>query len=310
MPDRPANSVVVGLTRAGTAEAPLEIRLRVNAPVESGVPVRLETPEGVLELAAGADIATRRETIGAKEVLTGYFVTQSRTSEMLARLLRASSARLIVPVAGETQSLKLELGGLEEALRYVDERQGRTGARDALIDKGERAPASAPVPARLPAQEAWPRNLRNIFDREGCEERLATFDELQEGFVASPASGEDIWVLPCSGGNYNIGFIAVRRVGDKGKDIGARLIGFPSRLGKRRLSVIINPVWWEARREMWSFERGRAAGDCGIVRRYAWSGTAFRLADERRKEDCDGNFADPWTAWTQTRRGTKPAKGR
>ena len=35
--------------------------------------------------------------------------------------------------------------------------------------------------------------------------------------------------------------------------------------------------------------------------RYRWTERGFALADERRKEDCDGKFDDPWTRWPATK---------
>jgi len=72
--------------------------------------------------------------------------------------------------------------------------------------------------------------------------------------------------------------------------------------------VLVNPVWWDARNEIWAFHRNRSFGDCGTVARYRWAARGFVLIDERRKEDCDDKFVDPWTRWPVTRPGRGPRR--
>ena len=294
-PDRPADSALLHLLRSGKANAPLEFHVTVNKPVEGGVAIRLETEQGVIALAAGSDVLTRRETYNGRDYLMGYFIADARATELLAMLRRATSARIVIAVAGEPQTITVNLNGLDEALRYFDEHQGRTGAQDALIEKGPRKPADAAAPRPLPAKDAWPREIAAIFAREKCEDEIATFDSLKEGFVAAPAPGRELWQIPCAGGNYNILFTLVEvRNGDMKS---ARALRFPTRLHKRSDSVLVNPSWWDARKELWAFEHGRAFGDCGTVTRYRWTPAGFSLLDQRRKDDCDGKSADPWTKW-------------
>ena len=306
MPEPPADPALLFLLRTGTANAPLQVVVRVNKPVEGGVPIRLTLGEATFELQPGTDVLTRRESFNGVEHLTGYSIAPNRVDALLAAMRQANRGRLRLAVAGAPQEREIRLDGMDEALRYVDERQGRNGAQDALIDKGAREPADAAAPKALTARDTWPKPIARIFKREKCEERLATFDELSTGFVAMPAPGRELWKIPCAGGDYNILFILIDVRNGNAKT--ARVLTFPTQLRKRPSNVLVNPVWWDARNEIWAFHRNRSFGDCGTVARYRWAARGFVLIDERRKEDCDDKFVDPWTRWPVTRPGRGPRR--
>lgn len=290
MPDQPADSASVYLRRGGKANAPVEIYIHVNKPVEGGVTIRFAFGQTTLELPAG-DVLTRQKK---GDRIAGYWIAEGRVAEVLAALRKVDTARMSIAVAGQEQSLLVMLDGLDNALRFIDERQGRGGAQDALIDRGDRSPADAAAPKPLPAHDAWPKEIVRIFTREKCE-GVTTFAELAAGFVATPAPGRELWQIACAGGNYNIHFLSIEiRNGDPKT---ARLLTLPTRSRPRPDSVVTNPTWWDARKELWAFERGRSAGDCGTVVRYRWTERGFTLVDERSKDDCDGRFDDPWTKW-------------
>ena len=70
MPDPPGNSASLQLQRSGKANAPLEIFMHVNKPVEGGAPVRLEFGAAIFDLKPG-EVVTRRQTSGSQERVTG-----------------------------------------------------------------------------------------------------------------------------------------------------------------------------------------------------------------------------------------------
>lgn len=294
MPDPPGDPVSIYLERAGSADAPLEISFRVNRPVEGGVAARLQLGEQTFDLEA-AELSTRRDPDGGR--LVGYQIAAARVDELVGAMRRVRSGRLKMAVSGQDQERIVLLDGLDEALRHLDARQGRVGARDALIDRGPRAASDTAVPKPLPAKDTWPKEIAAIFRRETCSDRLATFGEMAEGFVATPAPGRELWAIACDGGNYNIEFILVEI---RNRDAGtARLLTLPTRLHRRPDRGATNPNWWDARNELWVFERGRSHGDCGVIARYRWTPQGFRLLDQRRKDDCDAKFTDPWTSWKE-----------
>jgi hypothetical protein len=302
MPERPADSALFQFERSGKANAPVTMRVHVNKPVEGGVPITLAFGATAIELRPGADVLTRRiKGDDGTERIAGYTIADTRTLEILVAMRSASTGRMTIPVNGAPQELTIKLDGLDAALRFFDERQGRAGARDALVDPGTREPADAAVPKALPARTAWPKEIARLFRQHKCEDFIATFEDLTAGFIATPARGRELWQIACAGGNYNTHFLLIDiRNGDPKT---ARALTFPTRQRKRPDSVATNATWWDARKEIWAFERGRALGDCGTVARYSWTANGFKLAEEREKEDCDGVYDDPWTKWPASKPG-------
>ena len=309
MPEPPGDSASLQIDRAGTANALLEIRVYVNRPVEGGTPIRLELGTQTFDLQPGTDVLTRRVTHEGKERTVGYWIAAPRVGEVLAAMRKTDSGHLKITITdfyGKThdQDRLILLDGLDAALRYLDERQGRAGAQDALIDQGPRPAADTPAPQPLPPRTEWPKPIARIFAQEKCEDMLPTFGELAAGAIATLSGDREVWQIACAGGNYNIHFIFIAmRNGDPRT---ARALTFPTRRGSGRAGVLTNPVWWYARKELWAFERHHSQGDCGEVARYRWTGRDFALIDQRRKEDCDSHFTDPWTTWPVT----KPKRGR
>jgi uncharacterized protein (DUF1499 family) len=304
LPEPPGDPAELILRRAGKASAPLEINVNVNKPVEGGVPIRLTLGDTVFALQPGSDVLTRRATFDGAERLTGYWIAPQRVEEIVAAMRRTANGRLELAVAGTPQQRAIRLDGMEAALRHLDERQGRVGAQDALIDQGPRAPADAAAPQPLPARNAWPKQIIRLFRRGDCAgARLPAFDDLTQGFIATVAEGRELWNIACGGGNYTVLFVVIEVRNRDPRT--ARLLSFPTRTSRRPAGVLVNPVWWDDRKEIWAFDRGRSFGDCGTVARYRWSERGLVLIDERRKEDCDDKFVDAWTQWPVV----KPRRG-
>lgn len=304
MPDPPGDSASLQIDRAGKADAPVEIRIYVNRPIEGGTPIRLELGAQTFDLKPGTDVLTRRMTHDGRERTTGYWIAAPRVGEVLAAMRKTDTGHLKITITdfyGKTQDQDrlILLDGLDNALRYLDERQGRAGAQDALIDQGPRPAADTAAPKPLPPRTEWPKEIARIFKREKCEDRLATFEELAAGSIAALSGDRELWQIACAGGNYNILFIFVEIRNHDPRT--AHTLTFPTRRGRGRAGVLTNPVWWYGHKELWAFERHHSHGDCGQVARYRWTGRDFTLVDERRKEDCDSHFTDPWTTWAVTK---------
>jgi hypothetical protein len=305
MPDPPGDPASFQFSRSGKANAQVEVTIHVNKPVEGGVPIRLELDGAVFTLQPGTDVLTRRRTDDGVERVVGYDVAPARSGELLAAMRKAERGRLMLDVAGKPQERVIRLDGLDAALRWLDERQGRVGAQDALIDKGAREAADTPAPRRAPDRAQWPAEIVRIFKREKCAERIFSFAELAQGFIATPAPRREIWGIGCDGSNYNVVFILIDvRNGDMRT---ARAVKLPVRSRKLSVGAAINPMWWDARKELWAFHRGHSHGICGTVAQYQWTDTGFKLANERYREDCEFVYDDPWTKWPEVKapRGKK-----
>jgi hypothetical protein len=301
MPDPPSDPASLQLNRTAKANAPVEITVHVNKPVEGGIPIRLELGDAVFVLQPGIDVLTRRRTFGEEERVVGYVVAAARSAELLAAMRKAERGRLALDVAGTPQERAVRLDGMDAALRWIDQRQGRAGAQDALIDKGPREATDVPAPRRAPDKAQWPREIVRIHRREKCPDEIMTFPDFTVGFIATPASGRELWGLACDGGNYNVDFILIDvRNGDPRT---ARLMKLPVRSRKLSLGAATNPMWWDARKELWAFHRGHSHGTCGTVAQYQWTPAGFKLANERRKDDCEWVYDDPWTKWPEVKAG-------
>jgi hypothetical protein len=138
-----------------------------------------------------------------------------------------------------------------------------------------------------------------IYKREKCGQMPFPFNPVRVGFIAAPAPGHELWGLACNGGNYNTDYILIGvRNGDMKT---ARVMHFPTQSRKRPFGGVTNAMWWDARKQVWGFHRGRSFGDCGEVTQYLWTESGFKLLNERRKEDCDGKSDDPWTQWPEVK---------
>ena len=301
MPEPLGDPATFRFERDGKANAPIKVLVRVNKPVEGGVPVRLQFGERVFELQPGTDVLTEwltDEDDGTKW-LSGYRIAPSRVDEVIAAMRAVDTARLKVAVAGKNQERQMLLDGMDNALRWLDEIQGRTGAQDAVLDKGPREATGAALPKALPKKDAWPKEIMRIYQREKCGQMPFPFDPLSAGFIATPAPGHELWGIACNGGNYNTQYVMIGvRNGDMKT---ARLMLFPTRTSKRAAGEMINARWWDARKEVWAFHRGRSFGDCGTVSQHKWTERGFQLITERKKDDCDDKFEDPWTKWPEAK---------
>src|SRR5215831_8544634 len=98
MPDPPGDSASLQIDRSGKADAPLEIRIYVNRPVEGGTPIRLELGTRTFDLQPGTDVTTRRITDDGKERTAGYWIAPPRVLELLAAMRKTDAGHLKITI--------------------------------------------------------------------------------------------------------------------------------------------------------------------------------------------------------------------
>src|SRR5436190_7554516 len=103
MPDPPGDPASLQFSRSAKANAPVEINIHVNKPVEGGIPIRLEFGDAAFTLQPGTDVLTRRRTDDGVERVVGYDVAPARAGELLAAMRKAERGRLMLEVAGKPQ---------------------------------------------------------------------------------------------------------------------------------------------------------------------------------------------------------------
>lgn len=194
-----------------------------------------------------------------------------------------------------TQEDSVSLKGMNEALRHIDERQGRVGTTSALVARG-RADEVSPAPAhpmlRLPtvpesdeveggaaAREVAAFHRRNL-DRFDCDSDLARGDP--------PSSGRRLggkrvlFEVSCSRAAYQSSVMVY--VHDAAAPAGRRVSpapiedlddrGRPRSDGKPRALLEADYT----RGVIESHAKGRGVGDCYEHSTWLWDGRVFRLA--------------------------------
>jgi len=198
------------------------------------------------------------------------------------------------------------LRGLPEALRYMDEQQGRVGSQGALAAIGDgpvamarpvppepvvtiAAPVlpSAPPPELTPDEQAAARRLAV------CEARLDNDHALETHRLDETHA---LVLLPCNAGEYNVSAVPLVGVGGPGRwqfqvaqfDHAPGFTGDPG-----TPPLIVNARWNPEKGELSSFAKGRGLGDCGTAETYRWDGGTFRLTEARSMPVCRGAWEWP-----------------
>ncbi|HZG09727.1 MAG TPA: DUF1176 domain-containing protein [Allosphingosinicella sp.] len=227
----------------------------------------------------------------------------------LARRIVAAAAdgrTLSVADGGNASTSTISLAGLAAALRYVDEKQGRSGTTGALVARGSAtqsgaAPAAPVVTALTPGGTAVapsPEQLAQFRKSASCDDELAA-NSAQPGDVHALGGGKTLLLLPCSAGAYNV--TALVYVSGEGGFQPARF-DIPPGMGEGSgIANVVNGQWQDG--ILTSFDKGRGVGDCGVSAAYAWDGTRFRLVEQAAMSECRGNtdYIRTWHAEVRRR---------
>lgn len=203
------------------------------------------------------------------------------------------------------------LSGLAEALRYIDETQGRIGSAAALAAIGDKpATLARPLPAGvsvpLSPDGPPPDGAVALNDEEQqAARRLAVCDgRLRNNYPIEthPLDRSHVLVLlACDAGADNVSSTVLIASGEPGArqfqiarfDLMPGFTGAPG-----TPPLIVNAKWNPARALLSSFSRGRPLGDCGTSESYRWDGAMFRLTEARAMPVCRGAWEWPviWSA--------------
>jgi hypothetical protein len=236
-------------------------------------------------------------------------IAQTKDPVVILSFLRllAGEAKTLVLEADKT-AVSLDLSGGQEALGFIDERQGRVGSVTALVRRGPRpAAALAPAPPapvytaapRGSAVEirpaALPKSLLQRPELKMCEkESLANADAR-----AAWRLGPDLvlWSVPCASSSYNLRS-AFFLSDEKGQ--GARPAPIPpvspGTEGAQPPSSLLNADFDPKTMVLSAFEKGRALGDCGALARFLWTGRAFEPLEVDYMPECRGVTPEAWPA--------------
>jgi hypothetical protein len=225
-----------------------------------------------------------------------------------ARAIAAAlpGARRIAVVDGTGRDLaKISTDGLDEALRYMDDVQGRTGTVTATSARGRKAAAAVPPAPSLPivtvvrpvgrAPSLSSAHVKAMQRRAKCHVTRG----LAKAQVHSLDKTRNVALVPCrtTGDNPTA---AVFLVDGKGKARPARFDAIPG-LRWNRIPRLSNGSY--ANGSLYSYVRKARDGDCGVSQHYIWDGNLFRLIEQAQMDVCRGNesFLNTWRVRLQTK---------
>ena len=263
---------------------------------------------GAYELRGKIDLFVDNETAGQLPTARDMARTTGAPAFKLIRRLGSSYSFDIR--AGKTRLAAPSLSGLAQALRYMDEQQGRIGSQAALAAIGDK-PAN--LARALPDEVRFPKA---VTDMPPAPAAALTADEQQavRGLARCGGRPRDLPVdlhaldavhvlalVACDAGADNVSSVVIVGTGAPG----ARSFQFgrfdfmPGFAGDASAPpLIVNAQWNPVRGSLSSFARGRPLGDCGTSETYVWDGAMFRLTQARAMPVCRGAWEWPvlWSA--------------
>ncbi|MFZ1682358.1 MAG: DUF1176 domain-containing protein [Rhizobiaceae bacterium] len=282
-----------GLKRAAGPGAAVEGLIRASAAFRPGSTVAF-TVDGAAVATVDA-AAFRRDEDWNLSLLAG----SPAVDKLMAAFRAGRRLSIAYDIGKGIERAEFPLNGYVAALIFVDEAQGRIGARDALEKKGAAEPVD-PGLREIASIDALPAALRDRFTGDG---ECAFFDPLRfgygEAFEARLDGENSLVIAPCAeGGAYNQPYLAFHVSGAN-----ARAIPLPG-MGEKG-PVVRAEAWnvsWDNRKgELTAFMKGRGLGDCGLYDRWTLINApydpGFMLLESRAKDECDGNFDTGPEGW-------------
>lgn len=277
--DAPARLVVVLVDAVRAPPRP-----RIALVVDGGPPVRF---------ASGSDLSSGP---GPQVGSTELRLSDAATRRLLPFLRRGRMLDVTVSGEGGDQvSAKLPLPGFAAAAAELDVRQGRVDRQDALVALiGGAEPAARSGRLRDVPRDQVPETLRKVMIARDCpvwdvNEASPSF-LAEQSFAADLGTGRTLWAIVCASGSYNVDFALFVEDPSKAADRFDPLLfaAFVESIGWTGTDTLANVAYDPEKRELKTFDKGRAAADCGQVGIWEWVGAAFRMIEYRAKEECDG----------------------
>lgn len=263
---------------------------------------------GANDLRGKVDLFVDNESAG--QLVATRDTARATGATALKLIRRLGSSYALDLRQGKTSIAAPSLSGLAQALRYMDEQQGRVGSVGALAAIGDK-PAdlarAVPDDARFDMRSSsTPPAPPPLTD----EERQAALGLAKCGGrprsdlpidVHALDAGHALVLIACDAGANNVSSIVLVGTGEPG----ARRFQFapfdlmPGYTGEAGAPpLIVNAQWNPTRSALSSFARGRPLGDCGTSETYVWDGVTFRLTQARAMPVCRGAWEWPvlWSA--------------
>ncbi|HZH43352.1 MAG TPA: DUF1176 domain-containing protein [Lysobacter sp.] len=239
---------------------------------------------------------------------------RSRGIAAVHKFVDAARRAQRVGIAGE--HAHGSLAGLNAALLFIDEVQGRVGTRGALLARGERDDGAVPPPRPPPVLRASPwsgaqpeardarRYLQRLPSPADCDDDATPAD----GTLVAISASEAIALVPCLRGAYQTTYALYR--GPRAAPERARpltLVLDPLD-GRRQPALLANVAYDPATATLRAHAKGRGLFDCGDRAEWVFDGRTFELADYRRQDRCGGTAPGDFPVLWRTRVLAEPPR--
>lgn len=230
--------------------------------------------------------------------------------EPMALLAAIAKAREVTVTDEQGRALgTLPVNGSSAALRFMDDRQSRSGTVTAIVARGPLPARAVPPPPKLPAI-AQPPVSSKPPKRLGQAD-IAKIQSLADDFCDPERAQASTYRLDA---NHTVGIVGCLM----GAYQGASLVVVIDEKGHWTPAPIEQPRkpdenfepydayfltegdFVESERLLWMSAKGRGLADCGSHATWAWDGKMFRLAAYQALDLCRGAPPGTWLSRWQT----------
>jgi len=290
----------ISITRNGDAQAEPELKIVLYSEVN--------IPSGPLRASAeGLDVQLAGRWSDDEIIASSADVGLAAA---LARLDAAGTHALSLSIGRSGASVSL--AGAEAALAWIDERQGRDGTSTALVRRGPKPAASLPPPPEEPvyarppegtAVEIRPAKVPDALWRraelKSCDRSALARTEARAAWRIGP--NEVLWSVPCAATPFNLQSLFFLS-DPRGEDIRpAPIPVVPLTFAGEAAPPtepydLANADFDPGALTLNAFEKGRGAGDCGVLERFVWDGRRFQPLEVDYMPACRGVTPEAWPA--------------
>lgn len=213
----------------------------------------------------------------------------------------------------------VSLLGLERALRWIDERQGRVGTATALVARGNTQVSSVPDAPTLPVIRHAAGHARPLDDAEARRLTTIVREQLTRGEQPEECDGLNRKEDPDSSAAFafaidaRLAIVAVRCCVSGAYNHVTALHGVDRMTADRRpilierteamtanfdenpgVPIVVNVGFDQANLRLSHYSAGRGTGDCGSYAEWIWDGARFALTLHRAMPACRGADRGDW----------------
>ncbi|MTI43662.1 uncharacterized protein DUF1176 [Roseibium hamelinense] len=300
-----ATWVDIRIIRDWRADAAPLVRLTTNSVLTAEGTISLSVDGNEVDAFPVAQLREIQSTIVAPPGFRpvggeGFWIPVGPATEALVgAMLTGDVLTVELPTETNPTIIKVPLQGTRSALKWIDQRQLRSGTVSALVTPGDEPAQDAPHAVPVLSPETLPPSVLSVWDANRfCSDiDPAIFASLDA--VAAPLEDKStLYLLPCGAPTaYNTPYVAIFATAD-GK---ARQM-YVARMtedGPIASDLIYNAKWFPVQKQVHGFFKGSGLGECGIWDRWVWTGSNFVLTEEASRQTCDGTDV-PLSGWTTT----------